>query len=63
MADVQLVLTSDERDLLAHLVAEELGDKRVEVRRTYLTDFKHQLQDQEQLLRNILEKLQAPASV
>lgn len=63
MADIQVALTTAERDMLIRLANEELGEKRIEVRRTDSSpDYRHELQDEENVLRSILTKLGAPAT-
>ncbi|HEX5106205.1 MAG TPA: hypothetical protein VFV87_20440 [Pirellulaceae bacterium] len=61
---IQFSLTQGERDLLVEILQESLENRRVEVRRTeFSTEFRRHLQNQEQLVRGMLQKLQlAPAA-
>ena len=56
---MKLEITPEERDHLVHLVSRAMSDIRVEVRRTDTDDFRSQLHREEDLLRSLLEKLQA----
>jgi hypothetical protein len=58
---MQLELSTDERDLLQRLIEREIGDTRVEARRTATREFHDQLQRDEASLRSLLQRLQAAA--
>jgi hypothetical protein len=58
MTDVQITLTSDERQYLLRVVEHALGESRVEVRRTHSPDFRERVLDEEQLQRGLLLKLE-----
>lgn len=58
MQAIQVSLSPEERDLLVEILQESLDNRRVEVRRTeFSTEFRHQLQGQEELVRAILDKV------
>jgi len=59
---MQLELSADERDLLKRLIEREIGETRVEARRSATREFHDQLQRDEASLRTLLERLQAPAA-
>jgi hypothetical protein len=59
---MQLELSTDERDLLARLIEREIGETRVEARRTATREFHDRLQRDEASLRALLERLQAAAA-
>jgi hypothetical protein len=57
-ADVQLRLTTEERDLLVRLLARELGDTRVELHHTHFSpEFRGEVKEEEAILRDLLNKL------
>ncbi len=61
MADIPLTLTSNERDLIVRLLDRELGDTRSELHRThYSPEFREDVQREEKLLRELLDKLRVP---
>jgi hypothetical protein len=58
MADVHLVLTSSERDLLARILGSKLKQKRVEVHRTeFSRDFREDLETEEAQIHDLLDKI------
>jgi DNA-binding MarR family transcriptional regulator len=58
MQAITVSLTPAERELLAEILEESLGNRRVEVRRTeFSTEFRQQLQQQEELVRGLLDKV------
>jgi hypothetical protein len=59
---MQLELSSEERDLLRRLIEREIGDTRVEVRRSATREYHDQLQRDEASLRTLLGRLQAADS-
>ena len=62
MTDTQLSLSAAERELLQHLLTSTLSEKRVEVRRTEFSSKMHdELQQEEAVIRDLLEKLGSPA--
>lgn len=64
MQEIQLSLSPAERDFLVELLEHSLSEGRVEVRRAeFSTDFRHELQQQQELVRGLLDKItRAPAS-
>jgi hypothetical protein len=58
MADVQITLTSDERQYLARVLEHALGESRVEAHRTHTPDFRERVLEEEKLLRGLLSKLE-----
>jgi len=54
---MQLELSAAERDCLINLLADDLSDKRVEVRRTSTPSFRDRLVAEEQLRETLLAKL------
>ena len=61
MADIPLTLTTNERDLIVRLLDRELGDTRSELQGThYSPDFREDVQREEKLLRELLDKLRVP---
>jgi hypothetical protein len=62
MPETQISLSPPEREFLIDLLRQTLGDSRVEVRRTeFSSDFRHQLQEQEGVLRGLIDKLSSSA--
>jgi uncharacterized protein YeaC (DUF1315 family) len=57
MADFQLNLTDEERELLMDILTSELKEKRVEEHRTDSMDFKRIVAHQEELIEQMLNKL------
>ena len=58
MAETQLLLTAEEKDLLVRLLKKELGETRVEVHRTHFSpEYREQVKEEEALLRGLLGKL------
>jgi hypothetical protein len=63
MSDLNIVLSARERDLLARLLHDALGEKRVEVRRTeFSSEFHDQLRSEENEIRQLLDKLSQSAA-
>jgi hypothetical protein len=61
MTDVPLTLTANERDLIVRLLDHELGDTRSELHRTHFSpDFRDDVEREEKLLRQLLDKLRVP---
>jgi hypothetical protein len=61
---VHMTLSQDERDLLVRMLNEALKGKRVEVHRTeFSRDFRHQLEDEENRIQGLLDKLTQAAPV
>jgi hypothetical protein len=61
MTDVPLTLTANERDLIVRLLDRELGDTRSELHRTHFSpDFRDDVEREEKLLRQLLDKLRVP---
>jgi hypothetical protein len=54
-----LQLSADERALLSRLVEQALGETRVEAHHTHTPDFRQQVLQQENLLRDLLARLRA----
>jgi hypothetical protein len=62
MADLQLMLTTEERDYLAGLLQTVLKDTRVEEHRTRTPSYREHVLHQEDVIVGLLRKLgQAPA--
>lgn len=61
MATVSIELTDRERELLQQLLERELGEVRIEARRTRAPDWHDSVLNEESQLRQLLSKLQAPA--
>ena len=58
MAELQLLLTAEERDVLLGLLDRELRDTRVESRHTdFSPDYQDQVKREEEVLRGLLDKL------
>jgi hypothetical protein len=63
MSEVQIPLTSEERDLLTRMLNQALRDKRVEIHRTeFSKDFREGLEHEEQLMQGMLDRLAATPS-
>ena len=60
MNETPIRLTANERDLIIALLDRELGDTRTELRRTDTPDFREDVEREEKLLRELLNKLRAP---
>jgi hypothetical protein len=56
---MQLQLSDPERQLVLRLLEEALRDLRVEVRRTSTPDFHDKLLQEEEILKGLIERLQA----
>ncbi|HKD36393.1 MAG TPA: hypothetical protein VKB78_06315 [Pirellulales bacterium] len=62
MNEMPIALTANERDLIIWLLDRELGDTRAEFRRTHFSpEFREDVEREEKLLREVLEKLRATA--
>jgi hypothetical protein len=60
MAEMQLTLTPQERDLLVRVLTTELKDTRAELHHTdFSVDFRDDVKKEEELLRSLLGKLRA----
>jgi hypothetical protein len=57
MADTQLSLASEERELLVDILSHQLKEKRVEEHRTDSTDYKRMVARQAALVEGMLNKL------
>ena len=62
MPDINLSLTTEERDELVKVLDRYLSDTRVEVRRTRTPEYHADLQHEEDVLRALLAKLRAAKS-
>jgi len=61
MAEFHLVLNEQEKEYLVRVLNSALGETRVEARHThYSPDFRQQVLSEEELLRQLLAKLQKP---
>jgi hypothetical protein len=61
MNDIQLTLRANERDLIVQLLDRELGETRSEFHRTrYSPEFRDDVEREEKLLRQLLDKLRVP---
>jgi hypothetical protein len=59
MSEMQLQLTTEEKNLLVRLLVKELGDTRVELHHTHFSpEFRGEVKQEEVVLRNLLGKLQ-----
>jgi hypothetical protein len=64
MTDVHLVLSPGEREMLLQILEAELKQKRVEVHRTeFSREFRHHVEAEEALIRDLLDKLSQGAQV
>jgi len=61
MADIQITLSSDEKQYLLRTLQTAIGESRVEVHRTHTPDFRERVLDEEKLLRGLLAKLEKGA--
>jgi hypothetical protein len=60
MAEFQLTLTEEEKRLLVNLLKYSLGETRTEVHHTHFSpDYRAQVVHEEEILRQLLEKLGA----
>jgi hypothetical protein len=57
--DSQLALTAQEREFLTGLLETALGETRVEVHRTHTPDYREQVLGQEELIRQLLQKVRS----
>jgi hypothetical protein len=63
MADTSLMLSAEEKSLLARVLRAALGETRVELHRTHFSpEFRSEVQQEEKLLRGLLAKLGQPVS-
>jgi hypothetical protein len=60
MAQLQLTLTTEERDFLADLLERSLNDTRVEEHRTRAPSYRELIVKQENLIIAVLAKLRRP---
>jgi hypothetical protein len=60
MADLQLTVTAAERDYLADLLKRVLKDTSIEEHRTRTPTYREHILQQENLIRQLLEKLRQP---
>ena len=60
MAELNVVLSTEEKDYLVGLLETALGETRVEVHRTHTPAYREQVLRQENLVRGLLTKLQQP---
>ena len=58
MADIQITLSSDEKQYLLRTLQTAIGESRVEVHRTHTPDFRERVLAEEKLLRGLLAKLE-----
>jgi hypothetical protein len=58
MTELPITLTAEERDYLRELLEHTLKDLQVEEHRTRVLSYRTHILQQEQLLRNLLAKLQ-----
>jgi hypothetical protein len=58
MNEVQLALTSEEKDYLVRLLQSALKETRVEVHRTHTPGFRESVLGEESLVRKLLAKVQ-----
>ena len=56
---MELALSERERELLLKLLEEQLGELRVEARRTETPAYREHLQEDEDCLRQLVERLRA----
>ena len=57
-----LIVDDQERAVLVELLERELGESRVEARRTRTPDFKEQVLHEEEMVRRLIAKLQRLAT-
>lgn len=60
MADLQVTLTSEERDCLVQLLQTVLKDMQIEEHRTRTPSYRQHVIHQEELISNLLNKLGQP---
>jgi hypothetical protein len=58
MAEFSLVINEQERNELLRLLKNSLGETRVEVHRTHTPGYREDVKHEEQVIRNLLEKIQ-----
>jgi hypothetical protein len=58
MAEFNLVINEKERNELLRLLKSSLGETRVEVHRTHTPGYREDVKQEEQVIRNLLEKVQ-----
>lgn len=59
---MELILSETERQLLLELLQGDLGEIRVEVRRTEDAAYRTRLHEQESCLRGLIERMQSQAA-
>jgi hypothetical protein len=62
MAELTLVLNEPERRELLRLLNQALGDTRVEVHHTHTPGYREIVQQEEAVIRGLLEKLRGPGA-
>jgi hypothetical protein len=60
MAEFHLVLNEQEKAYLERILKSALGETRVEVHRTHTPDYRQQVLGEEELVRQLLAKVQKP---
>jgi DNA-directed RNA polymerase beta' subunit len=60
MSQVNLTVTTEERDYLQRVLQKALEEVRVEVHRTHTPDFRQQVLKEEELIRGLLAKVKTP---
>jgi hypothetical protein len=64
MAEYRLTLSEQEKEYLERILKVALGETRVEARHThYSPEFRQQVLGEEELVRQLLAKVQKPASI
>jgi len=58
MAEFNLVIDEQERKELMRLLKNSLGETRVEVHRTHTPGYREDVKHEEQVIRNLLQKVQ-----
>jgi hypothetical protein len=62
MSDLQLTLTSEERDELVDLLKATLKEARIEEHRTRVLSYREHVLHREDLLERLLDRLQQPVA-
>ena len=57
MAEIQVTLTEDEMQYVVRVLEGALGDTRVEMRHTRTTEYRAKVRREEDLIRDLLDKL------
>ena len=58
MANVQITLSPEERQYLLRILETAIGESRVEAHRTHTPDFRERVHEEQNLLKNLLSKLE-----